>query len=828
MPRRIVTLNLLRVAEKLRPIIVASLIGEMSIVATSHGQTEASHLHEGVAHPSLSAETGLSFENVGRYGTFDQRAMEMTVAGNPVRSLQLLRAASVPRDPGMTTRHPASIALGAWKHEPVDRSHLSGIAETYWTKTSGPITVNVNALAVAPDGMILAGVSPNPGTGLYASSNRGMTWGEVTTLTAGPVQAVCVDSSGDLIVSDGSIWRSLDRGDTWEIVYSGSVSKNGPIALVNGQGNRIFCAGDQGIFRSMPGGLRWERLRTPNASSATRTLANTILVGAKDTVYRSTDVGATWSTQSVHAGVAQRTPFVQTCLYTAPDGSIYFSVYGTSLTPLGVATDLFRSSDDGVTWSLVRHFSDASVTCMTSAMGSVLFGGGDVWGARKLFASSDGGGTFNDRTDSTTSSLSCIVHLASDSVLAGGFDGVAVSSDGGSHWTRRNAGFKDSNLDDLACGTDNAIYVANGRGLHRMAGLGQGWDQLYNTVTMDRVKGLPSGTLLAGSYSGVMRSTDKGSSWHATSLVWPKAGMPFPHRFLVTDSNAILVSLKSVFLAPVRPPGVFRSTDDGQTWEETSITEGTIEYFAKDRSGQLYAARGDSGIYVSSDDGRTWTLRLSSDIGSAGVSSLACAPDGTLIVGSYSEPAVLLSHDAGKTFTTLPLNTYLMNLFTASNGHVLAGERTVGGGCVKSTDNGSSWVRVATGAEGAHLGPFVELRGGPIVAGSWGEGVYIGTSALLTSSRTDHTTPGSFRLEQNYPNPFNPSTTIRYELGAPANVRVSVYDILGREVTVLVNERGNAGIHEVEFDASGLASGVYYYRIQSGDFVRSRALLLLR
>jgi hypothetical protein len=88
--------------------------------------------------------------------------------------------------------------------------------------------------------------------------------------------------------------------------------------------------------------------------------------------------------------------------------------------------------------------------------------------------------------------------------------------------------------------------------------------------------------------------------------------------------------------------------------------------------------------------------------------------------------------------------------------------------------------------------------------------------------------PLVFGLSQNYPNPFNPSTTIKYELPKSSVVTLSVYDILGREVSVLVNERRDAGVHEVKFDASGLASGVYFYRLRGEDFVATRRLMLLK
>jgi hypothetical protein len=86
----------------------------------------------------------------------------------------------------------------------------------------------------------------------------------------------------------------------------------------------------------------------------------------------------------------------------------------------------------------------------------------------------------------------------------------------------------------------------------------------------------------------------------------------------------------------------------------------------------------------------------------------------------------------------------------------------------------------------------------------------------------------SYLLYQNYPNPFNPSTTIKYELPKSSDVRLSVYDILGREVSVLVNERREAGVHEVKFEGSNLASGVYFYRLQAGTYMETRKLLLVR
>jgi hypothetical protein len=98
-------------------------------------------------------------------------------------------------------------------------------------------------------------------------------------------------------------------------------------------------------------------------------------------------------------------------------------------------------------------------------------------------------------------------------------------------------------------------------------------------------------------------------------------------------------------------------------------------------------------------------------------------------------------------------------------------------------------------------------------------GVHTGTGSEI---------PNAYLLNQNYPNPFNPTTAISYQLPAVSDVKLVVYDMLGREVAVLVKERKAPGTYEVKFDGSNLASGVYYLRLQSGDFSQVRPMVLLK
>jgi hypothetical protein len=86
----------------------------------------------------------------------------------------------------------------------------------------------------------------------------------------------------------------------------------------------------------------------------------------------------------------------------------------------------------------------------------------------------------------------------------------------------------------------------------------------------------------------------------------------------------------------------------------------------------------------------------------------------------------------------------------------------------------------------------------------------------------------SYTLAQNYPNPFNPMTTIQYSLANTGNVSLKIYDILGREVATLVNGRQAAGEYTVQFNAANLASGIYFYRLQAGDFVQTKKMMLVK
>ena len=131
------------------------------------------------------------------------------------------------------------------------------------------------------------------------------------------------------------------------------------------------------------------------------------------------------------------------------------------------------------------------------------------------------------------------------------------------------------------------------------------------------------------------------------------------------------------------------------------------------------------------------------------------------------------------------------------------------------------------------LGLYEDLSGSVTfsaegVVGSPREPIELFGEVATSTEETFSNLPVSFELNQNYPNPFNPTTQIDFALPEASDVRLEIFNVIGQRVSVLVNEQRTAGYHNVMFDASSLASGVYFYRIQAGSFVKTQKMMLVK
>ncbi len=126
----------------------------------------------------------------------------------------------------------------------------------------------------------------------------------------------------------------------------------------------------------------------------------------------------------------------------------------------------------------------------------------------------------------------------------------------------------------------------------------------------------------------------------------------------------------------------------------------------------------------------------------------------------------------------------------------------------------------------SYLNSITKLREASQIAKNFYDNCF--TSVVIGINSLNSSIPEKFCLDQNFPNPFNPTTKINYSLPTTQNLILKIFDVLGREVIELVNEKQNAGNYSVTFDGSGLSGGVYFYKLEAGDFVEVKKMILIK
>jgi hypothetical protein len=203
----------------------------------------------------------------------------------------------------------------------------------------------------------------------------------------------------------------------------------------------------------------------------------------------------------------------------------------------------------------------------------------------------------------------------------------------------------------------------------------------------------------------------------------------------------------------------------------------------------LFAATAGVGVFRSTNNGTSWTA-INTGLTSATVLSLAVS--GT-------------------------------NLFAA----------TYGGGVCLSTNNGTSWTDVNAGLTGlGTLDYSLVVSGTNLFAGTYAGVWRRPLSDMVTPTFVEEIKGGDlpvgFALEQNYPNPFNPSTMIEVKIASAGHVSLNVFDLLGHEVGTLMNQILQPGVYKVTWEATGLPSGTYIYRLRANGLVQNKSMILLK
>jgi photosystem II stability/assembly factor-like uncharacterized protein len=338
--------------------------------------------------------------------------------------------------------------------------------------------------------------------------------------------------------------------------------------------------------------------------------------------------------------------------------------------------------------------------------------------------------------------------------------------------------------------------------------------------------------------AGVYKTTNGGSTWTKQNAYGPSTSRYGPGAIHFFDANNGVV-------VGTWHPETYMTSDAGQHWNAVSMPSAyPTEYeqsemvFAGDCAWFVTAGAG-ARVFRTTNRGYTWYASIVESQNSNWFPCIAFQDSHT---GIYSEKVQenLVPHyyrrttDGGATW--VPLSNSILDSIAPTGVRYVPGTRATyliaGGmnsgmrGLAITTDAGDHW-RLLDSSGALYLG-FASDSVGWCSPHQHNNGVCKYVGPRLTSVEKWITSPPSYILAQNYPNPFNPSTTIHYALPHTSFVTLTVYNALGQQVAQLVNEQQQAGYHDVVFRGDGLASGVYFYRIQAGDFVSVKKLLLLK
>ncbi|MFC2093895.1 T9SS type A sorting domain-containing protein [Bacteroidota bacterium] len=356
------------------------------------------------------------------------------------------------------------------------------------------------------------------------------------------------------------------------------------------------------------------------------------------------------------------------------------------------------------------------------------------------------------------------------------------------------------------------VDFTNTKGVYRSSNNGNGWDQTALT-SYDIYSIATSGNyLFAGTNdNGIYRSTDNGTTFTQVSTI--------------TGDVCLAISGSYIFAGNTGATGgVYLSTNNGNSWTKTSLISYCVKCIAINGS-YIFAGTkncvGGYGVYRSTNNGTNWTL---TSLNNQEIRSLAIS--GSNIFAGTQLNGVYLSTNNGNTWTQTSLNTEWITSLIISGTNIFAG--TDNGNFFHSTDNGTTWIPRNEGLPTVRSIYSLLISNSYIFLGTGGNSVWRRpTSEIIGIQNISTEIPSSFSLSQNYPNPFNPTTNIRFDLPRSGSVKLVVFDALGREVATLVNEKLAPGTYEVDWNGSEYPSGVYFYRIQAGDFVETKKMLLV-
>ena len=661
----------------------------------------------------------------------------------------------------------------------------STFAQNFWTQTNGPYGGTVITLKITQNGTIFASTSA-----AFKSTDYGQTWEGLKI--GGFIHDFEVSSDTVVAGNDyGDVYISKDFGKTWNQIGD----FNFPVFDVMILNGKILAAGD-GIWQFADTGwvkiMNEQDIRVLFYSSFGYIFAASWGGG----VFRSTDGGKTWN----KVGNTVLNPYLTyvKCFAEDSDGNIYAGA-GWEEPGYGV---LFISSDSGKTWKKTS-LQNVNVSDITIVNGTIYAA---TW--RGVFKSSDKGSSWQPVNNglSIDTTIYAIEHAPNGDIFIGSkFLGVRRLPYGSNSWEQT----KLTQVPIYAINTiGQTVFVCSQLGIFRSSDLGASW-KFVQTGTCYGVTKDSSYIFAVFMGAGVMRSSDGGDTWE------------YANQGLLGYTIAI-ASGPDGALYVADADGVYKSTDFGQTWEKIFDIQ-NAKVIAIKPSGEIFVGIWGGGVYRSTDGGRTWQA-VNNGLTDKDVTSMVINSKGDIFVGTYRF-GVFKSTDNGDSWHQIISglgDTYITGLAVNSEDDIFAG--TYIAGVYRLASNASRWDSL--GLPGGISGIGVTSNGYLFV----GQGGKVYRSSYPTKVEVKKIgVPVKFKLYQNYPNPFNSKTVIKFDLNKSGHIKLEVYNVLGEKVAVLYDGYMTAGYGKmITWDAKGLPSGVYYYRLIADGFTEVKKMVLVK
>lgn len=325
--------------------------------------------------------------------------------------------------------------------------------------------------------------------------------------------------------------------------------------------------------------------------------------------------------------------------------------------------------------------------------------------------------------------------------------------------------------------------------------------------------------IITGETGKIFKTTDSGNS---INTIYSRDGNSHYSLSFINRTHG-WVAVQYWYSPTSNAPAILKTTNGGNNWEVIPVNLGSALKeidFVDINIGWLQTENGN--FYKTINGGYNW-----SQISSIPQYNIIYMQD--TLTGWAIGTGVARTSDGGVTWIKQVSGNFWDAVFFDSNSGWVLGTDSLSQSAVFYTSNGgASWVNQDVGVTNNYLLiDFIDRRHGWILCDGY---VLLKTvnSGITFVNDEESKIPTDFYISQNYPNPFNPVTKIRYEIPTRSNVNISVFNILGELVSVLVNEVQEPKTYEIKFDASLLPSGVYIYRINSENYTHSQKMVLIK